>query len=188
MVKLNKIYTKTGDSGFTSIVGGERVSKNSLRIIAVGSVDETNSAIGVALTSSSSYIKEILTKIQNDLFDLGADISTPIKNKDDQALRIVEEQVLQIEKKIDEINLKLKDLESFVLPGGSLTAANIHLSRSICRRAELNILALSEINKINPFALSFINRLSDLLFVIARHENNAGKEDILWKPGSSQNL
>ncbi|PPR76127.1 MAG: Cob(I)yrinic acid a,c-diamide adenosyltransferase [Alphaproteobacteria bacterium MarineAlpha2_Bin1] len=182
MVKLDKIYTRGGDKGQTSLVGGERVSKNNDRVIVCGNVDETNSILGLAIISASPKIKKILLSIQNDLFDLGADIANP-NEKDELALRIINSQVVKLEREIDDINSFLTDLSSFVLPGGSLTSSYLHLARTVCRRSERSIVKLTDTYEINPFCLQYLNRLSDLLFVMARYENEKGKNDILWQPG-----
>jgi len=186
MVKLNKIYTKTGDKGSTSLASGKRVSKDHYRIKAYGTVDELNSILGIVRIKASSKIKKIISDIQNDLFDLGADLATPEQKKYKFApLRITENQVNRIEKSIDQYNKKLGTLNSFILPGGSESASFLHNARTVARRAETQTVALSKKEKINKEALRYINRLSDLLFVLSRIENNNGKKDILWKPGKN---
>ncbi len=186
MVKLNKIYTKTGDKGSTSLASGKRVSKDHYRIKAYGTVDELNSILGIVRVKASSKIKKIISDIQNDLFDLGADLATPEQKKYKFApLRITENQVNRIEKSIDQYNKKLGTLNSFILPGGSESASFLHNARTVARRAETQTVALSKKEKINKEALRYINRLSDLLFVLSRVENNNGKKDILWKPGKN---
>ena len=182
MVKLDKIYTRAGDNGDTSLIGGARVSKNNIRIEACGNVDETNTIIGLAICSANAEINKILLIIQNDLFDLGADIANP-KSEDNGSLRIVKNQIDRLEKDIDEINSNLGELSSFVLPGGSLAASYLHLARAVCRRSERSLVKLMKSEKINILCLKYLNRLSDLLFVLARHENEKGKNDILWQPG-----
>jgi cob(I)alamin adenosyltransferase len=182
-VKLNKIYTRTGDDGTTGIVGGDRVAKNSQRIIAVGVVDEFNASIGTIRTSDTR-MREMLRHIQNDLFDLGADISTTYET--DNALRITAEQVEWLESSIDSINLELEPLQSFVLPGGNAAASKAHVARTVCRHAEREIVALSTLEQVNGYAISYINRLSDLLFVMARYLNDCGKSDTLWQPGANR--
>jgi cob(I)alamin adenosyltransferase len=182
MVRLNKITTKTGDSGTTGLTGGSRVSKASARIIAIGTVDETNSAIGVARLDAEGDFDAMLGRIQNDLFDLGADLSTPGEG----SLRIVEAQVERLERETDALNESLSPLTSFVLPGGTALAAHLHLARAICRRAEVAMVALSESETINPAALRYINRLSDFLFVAARSANDGGMGDTLWVPGKNR--
>ena len=186
MVKLNKIYTKTGDKGSTSLASGKRVSKDHYRIKAYGTVDELNSILGIVRIKASSKIKKIISDIQNDLFDLGADLATPEQKKYKfTPLRITKNQVNRIEKSIDQYNKKLGTLNSFILPGGSESASFLHNARTVARRAETQTVALSKKEKINKEALRYINRLSDLLFVLSRVENNNGKKDILWKPGKN---
>ncbi len=186
MIKLDKIYTRGGDGGETSLVGGKRVSKNSLRINACGNIDETNSLIGLAVQDANLKVKELLLSVQNDLFDLGADIANPdIKNK--EALRITKYQIERLETNIDHYNNFLSDLTSFVLPGGSLTSSYLHLARTICRRSERSVVKLMNSDEINKFCLQYLNRLSDLLFVLSRYENQKGKNDVLWKPGGHRN-
>jgi len=186
MIKLDKIYTRGGDSGETSLVGGKRVSKNNPRINACGNIDETNSLIGLSVQNASPKVKELLLSVQNDLFDLGADIANPdIANK--AALRITKHQIERLETNIDYYNSFLSDLSSFVLPGGSLTSSYLHLARTICRRSERSVVKLMESNEINKFCLQYLNRLSDLLFVLSRYENQKGKNDVLWKPGGHRN-
>ncbi len=183
MVKLTKIYTRGGDKGMTSLVGGERRAKHDLRVEAYGTVDEANSAIGMARVYTKGESDKILARIQQDLFDLGADLSTPFSKKFEKALRIIPVQVTRLEKEIDKMNAELKPLESFILPGGSEASANLHLARTIARRAERQIFALAEKEKVNDAALKYINRLSDHLFVMARYLNAKGKKDVLWQPG-----
>ena len=186
MVKLNKIYTKTGDKGITSLASGKRVAKDHYRIKAYGTVDELNSILGIVRVKASAKVKKIISDIQNDLFDLGADLATPEQKKYKFApLRITENQVNRIEKSIDQYNKKLGTLNSFILPGGSESASFLHNARTVSRRAETQTVALSKKEKINKEALRYINRLSDLLFVLSRIENNNGKKDILWKPGKN---
>ena len=183
MVKLNKIYTKTGDSGETGLSDGSRVAKFSLRIAAIGTVDETNSAIGVARLDAEDDHDAMLVRIQNDLFDLGADLSMPEDGKTEDRLRIVPVQVERLEREIDAMNASLAPLKSFVLPGGTALAAHLHLARAIARRAERAIAELATQETINPAALQYANRLSDHLFVMARAANNDGMGDVLWVPG-----
>ena len=186
MVKLNKIYTKTGDKGTTSLASGKRVAKDHYRIKAYGTVDELNSILGIVRVKASSKVKKIVSDIQNDLFDLGADLATPEQKKYKfTPLRITKKQVNRIEKSIDQYNKKLGSLNSFILPGGSESASFLHNARTVARRAETQTVALSKKEKINKEALRYINRLSDLLFVLSRVENNNGKKDILWKPGKN---
>lgn len=182
MVKLNKIYTRTGDSGETGLVGGTRRPKHDLRIEACGAVDEANAAIGVARCHTvGSAHDENLKRIQHDLFDLGADLATP--EGDSGALRIVESQVARLEKEIDALNGSLAPLNSFVLPGGTPAAAALHLARTVVRRSERVVCALAEKESINPAALRYLNRLSDFLFVLSRTANHDGGKDVLWEPG-----
>jgi cob(I)alamin adenosyltransferase len=184
MVRLNRIYTKTGDKGKTSLASGRRVNKDHIRIKSYGSIDELNSILGIVRQTISKKNVKIIAEIQNDLFDLGADLATPIITKPKfKPLRVTEKQVLRIEKRIDEYNKKIKPLSSFILPGGSTSASYLHNARTVARRAETNIVTLSAKEKVNPSALKYINRLSDLFFVLSRVENNYGKKDILWKPG-----
>ena len=192
MVKLNKIYTRTGDKGTTALVSGPRRLKHDLRVEAYGTVDETNSAIGVARlhTVGMDKLDAMLFRIQNDLFDLGADLATPDDGEplSYEPLRIVESQVTRLETEIDELNVSLEPLTSFVLPGGSAAAANLHMARTICRRAERLMVELSvaESEIVSPAAIKYANRLSDFLFVAARFANDAGRADILWVPGKNR--
>jgi cob(I)alamin adenosyltransferase len=201
MVKLNKIYTRTGDDGTTALGDGTRRRKDDPRVIAYGSVDETNSALGVARLSTAgstnndlAVIDRVLARAQNDLFDLGADLCVPAeKNVESQKktytpLRIVMSQVEALEKAIDEINADLAPLRSFVLPGGTPAAAALHVARTICRRAERDMTTLAGIDgeDVGAAALAYINRLSDYLFVAARYANERGAKDVLWVPGANQ--
>ncbi|KJF73117.1 cob(I)yrinic acid a,c-diamide adenosyltransferase [Agrobacterium arsenijevicii] len=192
MVKLNKIYTRTGDKGTTALVSGPRRLKHDLRVEAYGTVDETNSAIGVARlhTRGMEKLDAMLFRIQNDLFDLGADLATPETDEPPayEPLRIIESQVTRLENEIDDLNATLEPLTSFVLPGGNAAAANLHLARTICRRAERLMVELSvtEAEIVSPAAIKYANRLSDFLFVAARFANDAGKADILWVPGKNR--
>src|SRR6185437_5554122 len=184
MVKLNKIYTKTGDLGETGLTDTSRVGKASPRIEAIGAVDETSSAIGVARLDTDGVTSAMLARIQNDLFDLGADLSMPGEGAGD--LRIVPAQVERLEREIDAMNDGLSPLNSFVLPGGTALAAHLHLARAISRRAERAIVALAAAEKVNPALLRYINRLSDHLFVMARVANDRGMGDVLWVPGKNR--
>ncbi len=184
MVKLTKIYTRGGDGGMTSIVTGERRPKHDLRIAANGAVDEASSSIGVARLHVDGQANAALARIQNDLFDLGADISTP--DGLDGALRVVDAQVDRLEGEIDALNLALAPLNSFVLPGGSPGAAHLHLARALTRRAERAATALNAVEPLNPPALKYLNRLSDLLFQMARQANGNGATDVLWVPGANR--
>lgn len=192
MVKLNKIYTKTGDDGTTGLVGGARVAKNDPRMAAIGDVDELNSVLGVAICQlDDAELLKSLQVIQNDLFDLGADLATPADEGDDFApsemvLRVTPSQVERLESEIDAVNDGLDPLTSFILPGGSNAAAAIHLARATARRAERTAVSAAQVMALNPQALAYLNRLSDYLFVVARMLNNGGKSDILWVPGASR--
>jgi cob(I)alamin adenosyltransferase len=187
MVTLSKIYTKTGDSGETGLGDGSRISKTSLRITAIGAVDETNSAIGIARLDAESDTDAMLARIQNDLFDLGADLCTPEDGrKAEGRLRVSGAQVERLEREIDAMNEKLSPLTSFVLPGGTALAAHMHLARAIARRAEATIVALAATETINDAALRYANRLSDHLFVMARTANDGGMGDVLWVPGENR--
>lgn len=191
MVKLNKIYTRTGDDGTTGLVDGSRRAKYDTRMVAIGEVDELNSALGLAVLAVKADIAGELERIQNDLFDLGADLATPLGAFDtpdfapsDMVLRIVPGQVDWLESAIDRHNAALPPLRSFILPGGSEPAARVHLARAITRRAERALAALAVAEPVNPAALTYLNRLSDYLFVLAR-AINAGA-DPLWVPGASR--
>lgn len=189
MVRLDKIVTKAGDGGMTRLATGEPVSKASTRVHAYGAVDETNSAIGVArlYTTADPVLDPILDRVQNDLFDLGADLATPqTEGLKFEALRVQESQVLRLETEIDQLNEKLTPLTSFILPGGTPAAAHLHLARAIARRAERAIVALSGSETVSPEAIKFINRLSDLLFIAARYANDQGRGDLLWTPGANR--
>ena len=183
MVKLNKIYTRTGDGGETSLVDGRRVAKSSRRPAAFGEVDEVNSVIGLARLHCDGEVDEMLGRIQNDLFDLGADLATPETDK--PALRITDEQVLRLEAEIDSLNESLKPLNSFILPGGSQAAAWLHLGRTVVRRAERRMTELAAEEVVNEPAMRYVNRLSDHLFVLARTLNDGGETDVLWRPGQN---
>ena len=191
MVKLNKIYTRTGDDGSTGLVDGSRLSKNDVRVRAYGDVDETNSVIGlVRLNLENRRLDDMLSRIQNDLFDLGADLATPLPNKgeadNEYALRMIEAQVMRLETELDALNADLEPLTSFVLPGGSPPAAYLHQARTVCRRAERVCVALAAEQPINPAALTYLNRLSDFLFVAARWCNDQGGTDVKWVPGANR--
>ncbi len=193
MVKLNKIYTRTGDDGTTGLVDGSRRSKSDARMCAIGDVDEANSALGIAISAleRSGFDAAIvagLRRVQNDLFDLGADIATPGEDfaPSEMALRIVASQVDWLEASIDTANEQLDPLTSFILPGGSEAAAALHLARAITRRAEREMVAASVVESLNPLAMAYINRLSDYLFVLTRLVNKGQGGDILWVPGASR--
>ena len=186
MVVLNRIYTRTGDKGDTALGNGERRPKYDLRIEAYGTVDEVNAALGMARiqTPMDAQLDAMLARIQNDLFDLGADLCLPGTAR----LRIAESQVTRLEGEIDALNAALKPLQSFVLPGGTPAAASLHLARTICRRAERLIVALTDKpgEEVSPVAVKYVNRLSDFLFVAARHANRQGAGDVLWVPGQNR--
>ena len=193
MVVLNRIYTKTGDDGTTSLGNGERRAKCDLRIETYGTIDEANSAIGlarVALAGEPDYarVDAMLLCVQNDLFDLGADLCLPLKAGSGPELRIVDSQVDRLERKIDELNVELEPLRSFILPGGSPAAAALHLARTVTRRAERLLVALAQTpgEIVDETVLKYVNRLSDFLFVAARYTNQKGKADILWVPGQNR--
>lgn len=182
MVKLNKIYTRTGDKGDTGLTDGSRRAKYDLRVEAYGEVDETNAAIGLARLHTHGEHDAMLSRIQQDLFDLGADLSTPYA-QDDKALRIAASQTERLEREIDALNAPIAPLHSFVLPGGSPAAAYLHLARTVCRRAERVACKLAAQEQTNPEAVKYLNRLSDFLFVLSRAVNDNGAKDVLWVPG-----
>jgi cob(I)alamin adenosyltransferase len=185
LVKLNKIYTRSGDGGTAGLVDGSRVSKSSLRMSAIGEIDEANAAIGCALAAlAQGALSDRLRMIQNDLFDLGADAAIP--GEVDGALRIVAPQVERLEREIDAMNAELAPLTSFILPGGSAAVAALHLARGIVRRAERAAVALNESEPLNPHLLAYLNRLSDHLFVAARHVAAGEGGDVLWQPGATR--
>ena len=187
MVTLNRIYTKTGDSGETGLGDGSRVAKYALRVAAMGAVDEANSAIGIARLDANGDADAMLGRIQNDLFDLGADLSAPEDGrKAEGRLRIAPGQVERLEREIDAMNEHLQPLTSFILPGGTALAAHLHLARAITRRAERLIAELAAKEAVNPAALHYANRLSDHLFVLARAANDGGMGDVLWVPGENR--
>jgi len=189
VVVLSKIYTKTGDRGDTGLGDGTRVPKSDLRIVAYGTVDELNAVLGLAILSGlSEEPVKLLQAIQHDLFDLGADLCIP--HRDDprgrKALRVTEAYVTRLERAIDAVNARLKPLRSFVLPGGTSSAACLHVARTVCRRAERDVVRLSQRDPITPHVITYLNRLSDLLFVMARVANHDGHGDVLWEPGKTQ--
>jgi cob(I)alamin adenosyltransferase len=187
MVRLTRIYTRGGDGGETSLGDGTRVAKQSLRVDAFGTVDEANAAIGLARLHVDGEEDEMLARIQNDLFDLGADLCTPEEGRRGAgALRIVAPQVARLESEIDRMNAALKPLDSFILPGGSAAATHLHLARTVTRRAERLVCALAAAEKINPEAVKYLNRLSDHLFVLGRRVNDNGARDVLWQPGATR--
>jgi cob(I)alamin adenosyltransferase len=191
MVKLTRIYTRGGDKGKTALGGGQRVVKHHPRVAAYGTVDEANAAVGLARLHTAKLenpaIDAILGRVQNDLFDLGADLATPeVQDPKYPPLRIVAEQVERLEGEIDRLNADLAPLNSFVLPGGSPAAACLHLARTVARRAEREITALAKSETINPEAVRYVNRLSDLFFVRSRFVNDKGAGDVLWEPGATR--
>jgi cob(I)alamin adenosyltransferase len=190
MVKLNKIYTRTGDAGETGLVDGSRAPKHDPRIAAIGEVDEANSAIGVAVIHlpAESEAAAMLGRVQNELFDLGADLATPGDDfaPTEMALRIVQGQIDRLEREIDAMNATLSPLTSFILPGGEPAAAHLHLARAIVRRAERTAVAAGATRSLNPLALKYLNRLSDHLFTLCRVINGGGARDILWTPGATR--
>ncbi len=187
MVQLTRIYTRGGDKGETSLGDGARVAKHDTRVAAYGTVDEANACIGLARLHTQGEADAILRRAQNDLFDLGADLATPEQeNPKHPPLRITAGQVERLEREIDRINADLAALKSFVLPGGTAAAAYLHLARTVTRRAEREVTLLAERESVNPEALRYINRLSDLLFVLSRHLNDDGASDVLWQPGETR--
>jgi cob(I)alamin adenosyltransferase len=185
MVKLDRIYTRGGDAGETSLADGTRTPKHALRIVALGEVDEANAAIGIARTiAADAALDAELARIQNDLFDLGADIAVP--GMGDGRLRIAATQVARLEAEIDAARAAQAPLESFVLPGGSPLAAHLHFARAVVRRAERALASLAATEPVNPQAVAYLNRLSDHLFVAARRANDNGKSDVLWRPGATR--
>ena len=190
MVVLNKIYTKTGDAGETALGNGSRVAKHSARVNAYGTVDELNSFVGIARLSSEGEMDTRLSAIQNDLFDLGADLCRPDMEKDADAeypvLRMVQSQVDRLENEIDEMNAKLSPLRSFILPGGSPLAAHLHVCRTVSRRAERLSVELASMESVNDIGVKYLNRLSDWFFVAARIANDDGNADVLWVPGANR--
>ena len=186
MIKLNKIYTKTGDGGDTALGDGERVLKDSLRVSAYGNVDELNASIGIITLYANTELKRKLKNIQNDLFDIGADLCVPISEKNKDRLRLSANQIETLELEIDEMNSILEPLNSFVLPGGCRSATFLHMARTICRRAERSVVSLKSEEKINEYTLVYLNRLSDWLFVASRVENQENSSEILWAPGKNK--
>ena len=185
MVKLTKIYTRGGDQGQTSLVDGSRLPKHAIRIEAYGTVDEASSVIGIARLHTSGDIDAALSRIQNDMFDLGADLATPGVDMEN-ALRIQPAQVERLEQEIDALNAELQPLNSFILPGGSPASAYLHLARTVVRRAERMTTAAAQQEPINPIAIQYLNRLSDYMFVLARYLNERGQADVLWVPGANR--
>jgi cob(I)alamin adenosyltransferase len=192
MVKLNKIYTRSGDKGTTVLASGDRVAKHALRIAAYGTVDETNAMIGLARLRADGPLDERLARIQNDCFDLGADLATPETDEETgedpgyEPLRIVQAQVDRLEAEIDEMNEVIAPLTSFILPAGSEASAHLHAARTVARRAERIVSELMETEPVSEAAFKYLNRLSDFLFVAARHANADGADDVLWVPGDNR--
>ena len=190
MVVLNKIYTRTGDAGHTALSDGTRVAKHSPRVACYGTVDETNATVGMARLHAAGDMAAALARIQNDLFDLGADLSRPAPERDAEApwpvLRVVPEQVARLESEIDAMTAVLEPLRSFILPGGTALAAHLHLCRTVARRAERLAVELAVAETVNAAALKYLNRLSDWFFVAARMANDGGRADILWVPGANR--
>ncbi len=192
MVVLNRIYTRTGDGGTTALASGERRPKHDLRIDAYGTVDETNACIGLARqhTGDDPELDAMLARVQNDLFDLGADLATPETGEPlaYEPLRVVQAQVDRLERELDALNAGIEPLRSFVLPGGSPAAAALHLARTVCRRAERLAVELADKpgETVSPVAVKYLNRLSDFLFVASRHANDRGRADVLWVPGKNR--
>lgn len=190
MVVLNKIYTKTGDAGETALGNGARVAKFATRVEAYGTSDELNSVLGVTRLHSEGELDAQLSRIQNDLFDLGADLCTPEKEGEAEAeyppLRMVAAQVTRLETEIDAMNARLEPLRSFILPGGSVLSAHLHQCRTVCRRAERLVVELATVEAVNPEAVKYLNRLSDWFFVAARMANDEGRADVLWVPGANR--
>jgi cob(I)alamin adenosyltransferase len=190
VVALNRIYTRTGDKGTTGLASGERRKKHDLRVEAYGTVDETNACLGLARLHTEGEVDAMLSRIQNELFDLGADLATPETEKPlpYEPLRILDTQVERLEREIDRLNEALSPLRSFVLPGGSPAAAALHLARTVCRRAERLVVALAEKpgEAVSPAAIKYLNRLSDFLFVASRFVNDRGGGDVLWVPGKTR--
>ena len=190
MVVLNKIYTRTGDDGGTALGDGQRVAKHAARVAAYGATDEANAAVGLARLHAGGEMDEALARIQNDLFDVGADLCRPDLAKDAEAeyppLRVAPAQTERLEREIDAMNADLAPLRSFVLPGGSALAAHLHLCRTVCRRAERETTQLAAAEEVNPAALKFLNRLSDWFFVASRAANDGGAGDVLWVPGANR--
>ena len=190
MVVLNKIYTRTGDAGETALGNGSRVAKHSARVTAYGTVDELNATVGLARLHATGDMADQLAAIQNDLFDLGADLCRPDMEKDDEApypvLRMIASQVDRLETEIDAMNANLEPLRSFILPGGSALAAHLHMCRTVARRAERLSVELASMESVNDIGVKYLNRLSDWFFVASRVANNNGADDILWVPGANR--
>ncbi len=190
MVVLNKIYTRTGDAGETALGNGARVAKHSIRVVAYGTVDETNACVGLARLHADGAMDAQLAAISNDLFDLGADLCRPDMEKDAESgyppLRMTDAQVDRLEREIDAMNERLEPLRSFILPGGSALAAQMHLCRTVCRRAERGAVELATMEAVNTAAVTYLNRLSDWFFCAGRIANDDGRDDVLWVPGANR--
>lgn len=188
MVYLSRIYTKTGDAGETGLGDGQRVPKDDPRVTAYGTVDELNAVLGLLAAHAPDAEPDLLLKIRNDLFDVGADLCVPQSDGEQpgQRLRVTPAQAELLERAIDRLNDPLQPLTSFILPGGTPAAAWCHLARTVCRRAERDVVALSHTSKVNPQVIIYLNRLSDLLFVLGRVLNDGGRGDVLWVPGDNQ--
>lgn len=190
MVVLNKIYTKTGDDGETALGNGARVAKHSMRVTAYGTTDELNSVVGIARLHTTGEMADQLARIQNDLFDLGADLCRPDMERDSEAgypvLRMIDSQTDRLEREIDAMNARLEPLRSFILPGGTAASAYLHQCRTVARRAERHLVYLATMESVNPAAVKFLNRLSDWFFVAARIANDDGRADVLWVPGANR--
>ena len=189
MVTLNKIYTRTGDAGATRLANGAQVSKSSLRVETYGATDEANACVGLARlhTGGDRELDAMLARVQNELFDLGADLATPPREDETNTLRMIDSQVERLEREIDAMNSQLPPLASFILPGGTPAAANLHLARTVARRAERAAVALAESGEsVSPAAMKYLNRLSDFLFVAARHANDRGASEVFWKSGATR--
>ncbi|RAU23268.1 ATP:cob(I)alamin adenosyltransferase [Paramagnetospirillum kuznetsovii] len=188
MVRLTRIYTRTGDKGKTSLGDGVRVAKHAARVEAYGTVDEANAVLGLARLHAEGGMQALLSRIQNDLFDLGADLCTPAAEAEEPGtrLRMSQAQVDRLEHEIDAANAELAPLNSFILPAGNPLAAHLHHARTVVRRAERLMVALAEAEPVNPVAIAYVNRLSDLLFVLARAANANGAADVLWTPGANR--
>ncbi|RBI85775.1 cob(I)yrinic acid a,c-diamide adenosyltransferase [Rhodosalinus halophilus] len=190
MVVLNKIYTRTGDTGDTALGDGSRVAKHALRVTAYGTADELNATLGVARLHAEGEMDAQLARIQNDLFDLGADLCCPDMERDAEAeyprLRMADAQVTRLENEIDAMNARLEPLRSFILPGGSALSAHLHICRTVARRAERQAVELATMEHVNPAAVKYLNRLSDWFFVAARIANDEGRADVLWVPGANR--
>ncbi len=182
MVKLNKIYTRTGDDGSTGLADGSRRPKDDVRLMAIGSVDETNAALGLVRLNAAGALDTLLAQMQNDLFDLGADLATPSDDIAWTPIRIKAAQVTALEVALDAYNESIAPLTSFILPAGTALSAHLHLARTTARRAERDTVGLARVEAVNPEVVKYLNRLSDLLFVLARHANDDGRGDVLWVP------